>query len=164
MNGEENIKPLLFVTEATGIFIGHWFKATYWIFWKYHFNADFPFNPCVDAQIRNWDLSCESLFLQRRPVASSWPLPFVIWFRGRRNFKHQHDCGSDSPTFSSRDTENETVCPVFVNGVKPFPQEPQTSTDSYLNRCQTGSRLQTPANKKLTFTQSRSLKHELQRI
>lgn len=66
-------------------------------------------------------------------------------------------CGSNSTRFSTETLKIKQSLSRFCWMSRAVPQEPQTSTKSYLNRCQTGPRLQTPQDKLFTLTQSQTL-------
>lgn len=68
-------------------------------------------------------------------ASTSCPLP-----RGRGNFRCWQLRLTFTPTFQQRCWKSNSLCLVFRWRSRAFPQEPQTSTNAYLNRSQTGLR------------------------
>lgn len=109
------------------------------------------FRPCVSVQKKDYELfSVISVpTFPPRSFLVTFALPRLVQGQRREagDASETGSCGSNSTQFSTETLKIKQSLSCFCWMSRAVPQEPQTSTQSYLNRCQTGPRLQTPQDK-----------------
>lgn len=114
------------------------------------------FRPCVSVQKKDYELfSVISVpTFPPRSFLVTFALPRLVQGQRREagDASETGSCGSNSTQFSTETLKIKQSLSCFCWMSRAVPQEPQTSTKSYLNRCQTGPRLQTPQDKLFTLT------------